>query len=576
MKKFIITLLILFYVFPARGQEIQFTASVDKNTVTLDQTLTLTIRITSTNANIPGSPQYPALDGLRVVSGPSTSTNISFINGRVSGRKSYSYVLIPTREGRVTIGQAVFKLNNKEYKSRPIEIQVVKGSPAPQQPPKAAQPPGTQNRVIDLNKALFVRVFVDNRNPYQNEGVTVTYKIYTRVRVNSFGIVKPPTATGAWIEEYEIPQQPVLKTEVINGISYQTAVIKKLELFPTKTGELVLEPLVVQADAVIKRQRDIFNFNSFFNDDFFGRTVRRNLTAPSVKFQVKPLPPENKPSGFNNIVGKFSVKSEIDKTDVTTNEAVSLKIKITGSGNIKLIDAPNINISSDFEQYEPKSEEKINRTGNAITGEKIFEYVFLPRLAGRQKIGSAVFSYFDPKAKKYVTLRTKEITVNVAQGKDVVPVYPANLSRDEIKLIGTDIRFIKLKPLEWKRTDERFYTGHLFFIFIIAPLLLVGMTVLYNNHLERISSDVSYRRNRRASKAAEKRLKEANTHLQHNESEQFHAALSSALRGYIADKLNISEAGFLTNEVKEMLRRDRKSTRLNSSHIPLSRMPSSA
>ena len=377
MKKFIITLLILFYVFPVRGQEIQFTASVDKNTMTLEQTLTLTIRIMSTSANIPGSPQVPDLDGLSVVSGPSTSTNISFVNGRVSGEKSYSYVLIPIREGRVTIGEAVFKLGNKEYKSRPIEIQVGKGSAAPQQP-KAVQPPGTQSKTTDLNKALFVKVFIDNRNPYQNEGVTVTYKIYTRLRVSSYGIVKPPTATGAWIEEYELPQQPVLKTEVIDGISYQTAVIKKLELFPTKTGELVLEPLVVQADAVVKRQRDKFNFNfdSFFNDDFFGRTVRRKLTAPGVKFQIKPLPSANKPAGFNNIVGKFSIKSEIDKTDVTTNEAVSLKIKIAGSGNIKLIDAPKVNVSSDFEQYEPKSEEKISRTGNSITGEKIFEYVF--------------------------------------------------------------------------------------------------------------------------------------------------------------------------------------------------------
>ncbi|MCK4966251.1 protein BatD, partial [bacterium] len=356
-----------------------------------------------------------------------------------------------------------------------------------------------------------------------------------------------------------------------DGISYQTAVIKKLELFPTKTGELVLEPLVVQADAVVKRQRDRFNFNfdSFFNDDFFGQTVRRKLTAPGVKFQVKPLPSANKPAGFNNIVGKFSIKSEIDKTDVTTNEAVSLKIKIAGSGNIKLIDAPKVNVSSDFEQYEPKSEEKISRTGNSITGEKIFEYVFLPRLAGRQKIGAAVFSYFDPKAKKYVTLRTNEITVNVAQGKDMVQAYPANLSRDEIKLIGTDIRFIKLKPLEWKRTDERFYTSYLFFIFIIAPLLLVGMTVLYNNHLERISSDVSYRRNRRASKAAEKRLKEANVHLQHNESEQFYAALSSVLRGYVADKLNISEAGFLTNEVKEMLKGKNVDEKLSDKYIDL-------
>ena len=294
MKKFVITLLVLFCVFPVRGQEIQFTASVDKKTMTLDQTLTLTIRITSTSANIPGSPQVPDLDGLSAVSGPNTSTNISFVNGRVSGRKSYSYVLIPTREGKVTIGQAIFKLGNKEYKSQPIEIQVVKGSAALQQPsqPKAAQPPGTQSQTTDLNKALFVKVFIDNRNPYQNEGVTVTYKIYTRLRVSSYGIVKPPTATGAWIEEYELPQQPVLKTEVIDGISYQTAVIKKLELFPTKTGELVLEPLVVQADAVVKRQRDRFNFtfDSFFNDVFFGQTVRRKLTAPGVKFQVKPLP----------------------------------------------------------------------------------------------------------------------------------------------------------------------------------------------------------------------------------------------------------------------------------------------
>ncbi len=559
MKKILITLLLLVFNVNINAQEIQFTVSVDKKVIALNQSLTLTVQLTSGNMNIPGTPQLPSLDGFTIVSGPNTSTSISFVNGRVSSSKSYSYILVPTKEGKLTIGSAVFNHNGKEYKTIPIEIEVVR-SAVSQQPrqkpaPPQAQQPGAQDQTTDLNKLILLRVFVDKKNPYINEGVTVTYKLYTRVQVRNYGISKPPTATGAWIEEYTIPQQPVLKTEVVDGISYQTAIIKKLELFPTKSGELTLEPLVMQTDILVRNQRrNVFNFDSFFNDDFFGRTIRKELVAPAVKMNVLRLPDENKPPGFKNIVGKFSINSEVDKTEVSTNEAVSFKIRISGTGNIKLLESPEVKVSGDFERYEPKIEEKINKTGDNITGEKIFEDVLIPRLPGNQKIEQVRFSYFDPKTKKYITLSTREIFVNVAPGKERLTALPGNISRGEVRLIGSDIRFIKLKPVKWEKMGDSFYKNYIFLILIIFPLCLLGATVVYNNHLERISTDVVYRRSRRAVKSAENRLKKSAQYLNENSAEKFYLTLSSALRGYIADKLNISEAGFLTDEVKEILK----------------------
>jgi len=213
-----------------------------------------------------------------------------------------------------------------------------------------------------------------------------------------------------------------------------------------------------------------------------------------------------------------------------------------------------VKVSGDFERYEPKIEEKINKTGNNITGQKIFEYVLIPRLPGSQKIEPVRFSYFDPKTKKYVTLSTKEIFVNVAPGKERLTALPGNISRGEIRLIGSDIRFIKLKSIKWEKMGDSFYKNYIFLILFILPLCLLGATIVYNNHLERISTDVVYRRSRRAVKSAENRLKKSARYLNENLTEKFYVTLSSALRGYIADKLNISEAGFLTDEVKEILK----------------------
>lgn len=557
MKKFLVAFFLLQFLFniDINAQGIQFTASVEKNVVTLNQSLTLTFQITSEGANISGTPQVPQLDGFSVISGPNTSTNISFVNGRVSSSRSFSYILVPTREGKLTISSAVFNYKNKEYKTVPIEIEVLKASSSQQKPSAPqAQQPKADDQPVDLSKQIFLRVFIDKKNPYLNEGVTVTYKLYTRVQVRSYGISKLPTATGAWIEEYAIPQQPVLKTEVINGIGYQTAIIKKLELFPTKSGELTLEPLVLQTDIIVKNRTRRNFFNSFFNDDFFGKTMRRQLAAPAFKLTVLPLPSEGKPAGFKTIVGNFSIETEIDKTDVLTDEAVSFKIKISGTGNIKLIEPPEIRVPVDFERYDPKIDEKINKTGGNISGEKVFEYVLIPRLPGKQKIDPILFSYFNPKTKKYVILSTDEIFVNVAPGKERLTAYPGNISRGEVRLIGSDIRFIKLKPIKWDKKGDRFYKDYIFLLMIIFPLGLLGVTIIYNNHLKKISTDISYRRNRRAVKSAEKRLKESSKYLRENLKEKFYPTLSSTLRGYIADKFNISEIGFLTDEVKEMLK----------------------
>ena len=556
MKKFLILVfLILLIVTKVNGQEIQFTASVDKTVLSLEQTLTLTFQITGGGANISGTPEMPELDGFTVASGPNLSTSISIVNGQVSASRSYSYILIPTKVGKLTIGSAVLNYNSKVYKTTPIEVEVVKSAVPQQQTPQTPQTTVPQDESSDLSKQVFLKVFVDKKNPYQNEGVTVSYKLYTRVQVRSYGISKPPTATGAWIEEYAMPQQPVLSTEVIDGISYQSAVIKKLELFPAKSGELTLEPLVIQADVIVRGRtpRSFFDFDDFFDDDFFGRTERKNLVAPAVKLNVLPLPEEGKPAVFKNVVGKFSLTSETDRTDVLTNEAVSLIIKIAGTGNIKLIESPEIKISGDFEMYEPKVEEKINRSGENISGEKGFEYVLVPRLPGVQKIEPIIFSYFNPETKRYTTLTTEEIFVNVAPGKERLSAYPGNLSRDEVKLVGSDIRFIKLKPIQWNKTGDRFYKDYVFLTLIIFPLILLGITIIYNSHLERINTDIGYRRDRMAVKTAEKRLKESAEYMKEESREKFYLTLSSALRGYIADKLNISEVGFLTEDVKEML-----------------------
>ena len=402
-----------------------------------------------------------------------------------------------------------------------------------------------------LGENLYLKAHVDKRNVYQNEQVLVTYKLYFRLTVRSYNFDKIPATPGFWVEEFKLPGQPPISREVINGIEYQVATLRQVALFPAQSGELTIDPLSITVDALIKRKNRSRSVLDSFFDDPFGRTVRQSIFSNSIKINVKDLPAKGKPGNFNGVVGKYSMSLTADKKQVKANDAVSLRLNIAGEGNIKLIVPPQLSVPPDLEVYDPKEKTSINREKGKVTGQKNIEYIVVPRFEGEYTIKPVSFSYFDPKARKYKTLKTKSLDLDVVGGLLSPGDISASttLSKQEVELLGKDIRFIK-EISYFTKQGNKIYTNPLFLSGFIFPLILVGLAFGYKRHQIKLEGDVQFARRRKAGKIATKHLIRAKKYMTVESSKEFYKFMSKALQGFVSNKLNIDMTDFTVNSVK--------------------------
>jgi len=548
-------MILLLITCPLFAATLEITTSVNRTVIGLNETFTLTVDIKGEKANDAGNPQMPDVSAFAVYLGSSgTSQNIQLINGKLSVSRSISYTYMATTLGKFTIPPAVLNFGGKTYRSKPIQIEVVKSAQQPstrRRQRSTAPSAGSSDESIQDN--LFLKVSVNKRRVYVNEPVTVSYKIYTRLSVTQYGINKLPNTAGFWVEEFPIGNQPQTYEKIINGKKFIVAEIKRMALFPTDAGKKTIGPMQIECDVrVQQRRRSIFD--SFFDDPFFGRTIRKIVTSKPVSIEVLPLPAEGRPANFSGLVGRFSMTAKIDKKAVKTNEAISLNLRISGTGNIKMIPTPRLDLPPDFEKYEPKITEKINRTEKGISGYKNYEYVLIPRFPGVQKIKPVTLSYFDVVSRKYKTLYTPEIKINVTKGADEFMAVSSGVSKEEIKLLGKDIRFIQLSSIPFRKIGSYFYRQIYFLLILIFPVLVLLTSVVYRRHLDKLSENVAYARSRRANQVAMKRLQRAKKLLSEKTQKQFYAEISNSLMGFLGDKFNISSAGIITDEVENLMR----------------------
>jgi len=552
MKIFSQILLFLLLINPAFSQH--FTANVNKKTVSLNDHFQLTFTIKNADAKSFSPPKFI---NFKVLAGPSTSSssNIQFINGKMyrSTSYSYTYTLQPIKVGKFTIGAASCTVKGKKITSNSIKIEVVKGKVSP----SATQKSNTGSSVT-ADEDLFLKVSVDKTNVYQGEQVTATYKLYTRVNISNGSISKMPGSTGFWANQIEMPQQ----LHFTRKNNYHIATVWKVALFPQRSGELTVDPM--EMDFVIrikiqKRRRSVFD--NFFNDPFFGgfgsyKDVKKTIKSNSVKIKVKPLPTINKPQDFNGAVGKYTLKATLDKTETKSNEPVTLIIKILGEGNLKLIESPMIDeLPADFETYEPKILERMVKGSSKIKGSKTFEYLLIPRRGGEYKLPPVRFSYFDLSKKDYVTLSSPPFTIKVEKGEGQGKVITAiGISKEEVELLGQDIRFIKTGDIKLHKRGEYFFASPAFFSLALAPFLLFTLFFFYRKRQVEIASDVILMKRRRATKVAKKRLVVAKKHLQTGEKKSFYDEVSRAIWGYLSDKLNIAQSELSKEKVQIALK----------------------
>jgi hypothetical protein len=547
------------------AQDASFEASVDKNPVALDDQFTLSFELKNAGMSGGKNLKLPSLERFHILAGPSTSSNMQWINGQVSSSVTYSYVLRAKDVGKFTIGAATIEAEGATLSSNPISLEVVKGSPRPKQSAQGGQPgiPADVNQQLADN--LFLRASIDKSRVMQGEQVNLVYRIYTRVQVQNYNLTKAPTMTGFWSEDIELPKQIQLTNEVVNGKQYQVGVIKRSALFPTQSGTLEIGPMEIQMLVTVRR-RSFDPFDSFFGDPF-GQQIEYTVKSDPVRIKVDPLP-SGAPPSFKGAVGKFSITSKVDKPSTKTNEPISYKVMISGTGNIKVLESPTIDVPTDFEQYTPKVSDNINRRDAKISGTKLFEYVLIPRYPGKKRIKAVEFSYFDLGKKEYVTLLAPEIEINVEQGAAGAAPFISSSAREDVQLLSQDVRFIKIRRPTFTRQGEYVHTSSVFIAAMLIPLAGLAGAIVYARQRQAVMSDVAGYRNRQALKVAKKGLRNAEAMLARlekgtdNSSESkvaFYSEIARSMWKYLGDKLNIQQADItIDGVVNELSRRSVK------------------
>ncbi|MBI4548876.1 MAG: protein BatD [Ignavibacteriae bacterium] len=533
------------------AQDASFTASVDKNRVAMGEQFEITFELTGMGSGKNFRP--PSFNDFLVLSGPNQSTSMQIINGAVSSSISYSYILQPRSEGTFTVGPATIEYGGKQLHTQPVTIEVTKGVPRPKQQARQSE---DANLMKQIGDNLFMRIMVDKTRIYQGEQLTATYKIYARVNVVNYKMSKLPALTGFWSEDLEVPKQIQLTNEIVNGKQYRVGVLRKVALFPQRSGTLQLDPMEVTCVVQMRlRRRGNDWFDQFFNDPFFGnvKNVEYKVQSDPVTISVVPLPTNNIPQSFSGVVGKFSLEAWLDKRQTTVNEPVTLKVKISGRGNLKLLEAPQIIIPADIERYDPKISDNISNQGGRIAGSRTFEYLLIPRHAGEQRIPSFPFSFFEIEKKEYATLTSPEFLLTVEKASGTVSTPIVGISKEDVKLLGEDIRFIKSGSISLRRKGESFVGSAIFYACSISPLLAFAGFVFYVKKHEKVLGDVAALRIRKARKIAQKRLVQAKRYLQSMKKEEFYAEVSRALWGYIGDKLSLSPADLSLELVRQRL-----------------------
>ncbi|MCI0512231.1 BatD family protein [candidate division KSB1 bacterium] len=539
------------------GADLQVQVSIDRNQIPANQVFAITIEVSGDGAaQAQIQPQFPpAMNNFsRLLGRGGESSNIQFVNGKMSVSRSIQYNFLAVQVGKFEIESFKVEVGDKTYQTNAFTLEIVKGAPQPSAPSTPSRNPQSTQPDNFIEGNLFVKAFVNKRTVYQHEPIIVTYKIYTRVNVTSYSIDKLPNTSGFWQEEFEMPAQPRLYTEVVNGQKFSVAEIRKVALFPTDVGEKTVEPLVLSCDVRVQaRRRSTDFFDSFFDDPFSARTQRYSIASPPLAINVIPLPAENKPRNFSGVVGQFTLSATVDKADVETNEAIKLKIKLSGEGNIKMLPNPVVEIPDEFERYGPTTSETIKRENNQIAGTKTIEYVLIPRYSGEKVIKLPDYSFFNLATKSYTTLHTNEIPINVRKGKNGFMAATSGFSREEIKIIGQDIRYIQQHLPEFSPIGTYFYQKFSFIILVIAPLIGLGVAIAYRQHRDKLSDDRAYARFRKASNLANQRLKNAKKVLNEATQKEFYAEVARALLSFVANKLNLDEAGMMSDQVTQLL-----------------------
>jgi len=499
-----------------------------------------------------------SMKGLDVLAGPyeSRMTSSQYINGKGSTVSSitYTYTVIASAKGTFTISPASIVADGKSVTSNALKIRVLpadqasRGSSSSSSKSSRSKSSGTKVSAEDL----IIVGSVNKTNVYEQEALVLTYKVYTLVDLRGFDNVKLPDFKGFQSQEVELPQTKQFTLERYKGKNYHSVVYRQFVLFPQQSGKLVINPARFDA-SIAKAVQTADPFDAFFNGGSNVVEVKKTIVTPQITVNVNSLP-AGKPANFCGGVGEFTLSSSINSKEVKTNDAVTIKVAISGVGNLKLIGSPKIQFPKDFEVYDPKVTNKFTLTKGGLSGSKVIEYLVIPRYAGVYKIPSASLTYFDSNSRSYKTLKTQEYDLKVAKGAGNADQVVANFTnKEDLKVLGSDIRYIKTNDVTLREKGDFLFGSLLYYLLYIIPAcLFIAFVIIYRNQAIE-NANVAKVRTKKANKVATKRMKIAGKLLNENKKEEFYDEVLKALWGYISDKLNIQVSKLTKDNVESEL-----------------------
>lgn len=511
------------------------------------------------------------LNDFQVVGGPNTSSSMQWVNGQVTQSVTYSYILKPKAEGTFKIGKASITVSGVTMESNEVSIEI--GKPVAQQPQRQqrgwdpfaddpffnpqAQPQEPEKSAADLQEELkndvLMRVIVSKNSAYKGEMLTATYKLYFRQNLTGFNVTKAPAFDGFWSQEVELDPKRKQQIENYNGKQYYTLEVMKYNLYPQRDGQLTIPHAEVNTTALIQnRSRSRNPFDDFFN---VGRQIQVPLTLKTntLSVAVKELPATGQPDNFNGAVGKYSFEAKVSGKETKTDEPITYTMKVSGTGNLKFVEAPKLEAPEEFEVYEPKVKENISNSADGLSGSKQYDYLLIPRLPGDYKLSAYQFSYFDPSAAKYITLTSPEFAVKVTGEPSINLNTDTTLIAEKqiVRTLGKEIRYIKTNTPEFSKTS--FYGSWKFVLVYGSPFLLfIGLVALRKRN-DTLDADIIGTKRRKALKLAKQRLNKAEKYLHASDKKNFYTELSLGIWGYLSNKLNIDISNLSKNNAEETL-----------------------
>ena len=557
MRKLIIILMTLMaYSTQTFADKVSFVASAPDVVVVGDQ---FRLSYTVTTQKVKDF-RAPSIKGFDVLMGPSRSEQSStqIVNGSVSSTSSitFTYILMANTAGEFTVPGASIVAEGNQMISNSVKIKVLpqdqnhNSSRRNNDNSSSIQP--SSNASVS-NQDLFITATASKTNVYEQEAFVLTYKIYTRESNLQLNNAKLPDFKGFHSQEIEMTTNARWTPEHYKGRNYYTTVYRQFVLFPQQSGKLFIEPAQFQM-TVNKPVQSADPFDAFFNGGNNVIEIKKPITTPKIAINVNPLP-AGKPTNFLGGVGEFNISSSINSKELKTNDAITIKLVISGTGNLKLISNPEIKFPDDFEVYDPKVDNQVRLTKEGLTGNKVIEYLAIPRHAGTYKIPGVSFSYFDIRSKSYKTLNTEDYVINVEKGAGNADQVIANFTnKEDLKVLGEDIRYIKQNEVTFQPKGSFFYGSMSYWLFYIIPALAFILFFIIYRKQAAENANVAKMRTKKANKVAIKRMKLAGKLLSENKKDAFYDEVLKALWGYISDKLNIPVSRLSKDNIEEKLR----------------------